>query len=234
MRRPGAAELVAVLEVPVVGRAQGLRVRQRRRPADERACLLDRDVRVLVCGPVVPLGERREARKLEARGARPRPVAQAPPGAAIPSPRAARGPRGPRAPSRTGPRRCSAPRLRPMRRSTGRPPPPGPRRRAAGSDSSRRRGSGSGGPRGSSRTGSRTRRAARGRRTSWAGRSPPRARVVRTLRRAAPPRSWRPRSAPRPRAGRPRGSDVALGRRRRPSTTREPLDGRRLRARPRG
>ena len=202
----------AVREVPVVGLAERLRVREPRLPAEQAARLVDRDERVAVRGAVVPLRERREPRELERRGARARRDAPAPLAGGEPEPAwaisASRS-------SRTVPKR-SAPTLSASpatggARGSGRPRRRGPRPRAAGSGSRRRRGSGSAVPPGSSRTGSRRRRAARGRGTSSDARSRSRARAGRRRRRPALRRSSTRRSGRRRRAGRPRGSGGASG-----------------------
>ena len=161
--RARAAHLVQVLEVPVVGRAQRLGVREPRLPAEQLPGTLDRDEGVLVGRLVVPLGQWRQPRDLESAqrqlGGRDRDRLQ-------PSSRSRRGrsaPAGRRARSRTRRRRRSGPSHPPGRRTPGRRRRRDPRRRGAGRGCHRRRGSGCGGRRGSSRTGSRRRRAARGR-----------------------------------------------------------------------
>ena len=92
-----------VREVPVVGRAQRLGVREPRLPAEQLAGLLDRDERVPVRRPVVPLGERREPRELERPQRRARRARPAPAAAASPSRRGRSAPAGRRARCRTTP-----------------------------------------------------------------------------------------------------------------------------------
>jgi serine protease AprX len=58
VRHARAAHVLAVLEVPVVGLAERLRVREPRRKAEQALGLRHVDVRVAVGGAVVPLGER--------------------------------------------------------------------------------------------------------------------------------------------------------------------------------
>ena len=222
-----------VREVPVVGGAQRLRVREPRLPAEQRPRLLDRDERVLVRGPVVPLGERRQVRELErAQRQLGRPDRHGP------QPRAGAGVVDQRlqvVPHRAEAAGADVQRLaaRPGRRSSARRRRRDPRRRAAGRGWRRRRGSGSACPRGSSRTGSRRRRAAPARRTSSAARSPRRGRGGRTRRTGARRRSSTRRTSRRRRADRPRGSDAARERRRRRSTRSGRRAARPPRARPR-
>ena len=202
VRRAGAAHLGEVLEVPVVGGAQRLGVREPRLPAEQRRGLA-RSRRTSPCAPSCSATPR------AARAARARAPAatssagltgtgrsrEPEPAWSISACRSSR-----TVPNEPAPTLSASPPTGAVKRADDRVDEVLDREQLV-AIARRRRGSGSGGPRESSRTGSRRRRAAPGRRTSSAGRSRRRAHAGRTRPRAARPRSSTRRTSPTPTSG---------------------------------